>query len=112
MSDDCLDARRGKFANERGKHIVAQTDRGECTDRIHDSGGKIGDHAADEHNDESFAAAVMVDLCKEGALGDGTFCRIPEVETHQQKGDGYTNGLGDAGKNNAGDNAEKNDVCR
>ena len=106
MPDDCLDARRGKFSDERGEDVVAQADRGEGTDGIHDSGGQVWHHASDEHDDEALAAAVVIDLCEKGALRDRLFCRIAEVEAHQHEGNRYADGLCDTGQNDAGDNAE------
>ena len=54
----------------------------------------------------------MIDLREKGALGDRLFRRIAEVEAHQHEGDRDADGLCDAGQDDAGHNAEENDVCR
>ena len=112
MSDDRLDPCRGKFADEGREHVVTETDRRERADGIHDGRGEIGHHAPDEHDEEAFVSAVPVDLCEEGTLCNRLFRCLAEVEAHEKKCNGYADRLRDTGEDDAGHDAEEDDVRR
>ena len=112
MPDDRLDARRREFTDERREHVLAQTYGGECTDGIQESGGEIGHHTPDQHDNKALAAAVLVDLCEEGAFGNRLLRRLAEVEAHEDECNRHADGLRDAGENDAGHNSKEDDIRR
>ena len=101
MSDDCLDARGGKFPDEGGDHIVPQAQRGQRPDRIEERRGDIGYHTRDEHDREPVLAAVFINGIQIFALADDFLRCLAEEEAQQQEADGDADGLGHAGQDDA-----------